>query len=162
MVMHALDRKLLRGLWRMRGQVLAIGLIMASGIGVLVMGLATVEALDETARAYYERYRFGQIFANVKRAPQRVVAQIAAIPGVQTVETRIVQGAIVDIAGFDEPVVARLVSVPTVGSAHLNMLALRAGRLPRPHASAEVLISEPFAQAHRLGVGMSHTDAEPS
>ena len=91
MVVHALDRKLLRGLWRMRGQVLAIGLIMASGIGVLVMGLTTVEALDETARAYYERYRFGQIFANVKRAPQRVVAQIATIPGVQTVETRIVQ-----------------------------------------------------------------------
>lgn len=155
MVVHALDRKLLRGLWRMRGQVLAIGLIMASGIGVLVMGLTTVEALDETARAYYERYRFGQIFANVKRAPQRVVAQIASIPGVQTVETRIVQGAIVDIAGFDEPVVARLVSVPTVGSAHLNMLALRGGRMPRPHASDEVLISEPFAQAHRLGVGMT-------
>ena len=30
----------------------------------------------------------------LKRAPQRVVAQIASIPGVQTVETRIVQGAL--------------------------------------------------------------------
>ena len=69
--MRSLDRKLWRGLWHMRGQVLAIGLIMASGIGVLVMGLSTVEALDETARAYYERNRFGQVFARVKRAPRR-------------------------------------------------------------------------------------------
>lgn len=153
MVMRALDRKLLRDLWRMRGQVLAIGLIMACGIGVLVMGLATVEALDETARAYYERYRFAHVFAHVKRAPQRVVAQISALPGVQTVETRIVQSALLDIAGFDEPVVARLVSLPAVGSMHLNMLALRGGRMPRSHASDEALISEPFAQAHGLGVG---------
>src|SRR5512138_2225892 len=126
--MRPLDRKLWRGLWHMRGQVLAIGLIMASGIGVLVMGLSTVEALDETARAYYERYRFGQVFAHVKRAPRHLTARIAAIPGVQSVETRVVQNALVDIEGFEEPVVAQLVSFPTRTSAHLNMLTLRAGR----------------------------------
>ena len=63
MVGGVLNRKLWRDLWRIRGQVIAIGLIMASGIGVLVMGLSTVEALEETARAYYERYRFAQVFA---------------------------------------------------------------------------------------------------
>jgi putative ABC transport system permease protein len=151
--MRALDRKLWRGLWHMRGQVLAIGLIMASGIGVLVMGLSTVEALDETARAYYERYRFGQVFAHVKRAPRHVTARIAALPGVQSVETRVVQNALVDIEGFEEPVVAQLVSVPTRVSAHLNMLTLRAGRMPGPRAADEALISEPFAQAHRLAPG---------
>jgi putative ABC transport system permease protein len=151
--MRSLDRKLWRGLWHMRGQVLAIGLIMASGIGVLVMGLTTVEALDETARAYYERYRFGQVFAHVKRAPQHLTARIAAIPGVQSVETRVVQNALVDIEGFEEPVVAQLVSFPTRTSAHLNMLTLRAGRMLEPGATDEALISEPFAQAHGLVPG---------
>lgn len=151
--MRSLDRKLWRGLWRMRGQVLAIGLIMASGIGVLVMGLSTVEALDETARAYYERNRFGQVFARVKRAPRHLAARIAALPGVQLVETRVVQNALVDIEGFEEPVVAQLVSVPTRASAHLNMLTLRAGRMLNPRAADEALISEPFAQAHGLVPG---------
>lgn len=155
MVRRALDRKLWRGLWRMRGQVLAIGLIMASGIGVLIMGLATVEALDETARAYYERYRFAQVFAHVKRAPMRVVQQIAALPGVQSVEARVVATAVLDIEGFEEPVVAQLVSLPTRGSPQLNLLALRSGRVPRPHARDEVLVAEPFAQAHGLEAGMT-------
>jgi len=51
MVMRALHRKLLRDLWRLRGQVLAIALVMASGVGVLVMSLTTVESLEETAVA---------------------------------------------------------------------------------------------------------------
>lgn len=155
MVKSALNRKLWRDVWRMRGQVLAIGLIMASGIGVLIMGLATVEALDETARAYYERYRFGNIFARVKRAPERVAAEIGALPGVQTVETRVVGTAVLDIAGFEEPVVAQLVSLPARKPSHLNLVALRAGSMPRPHARDETLISEPFAQAHGLQVGMT-------
>ena len=53
--MAPLTRKLLRDLWRLRGQVLAIAAVMASGIAVLVMALTTVEALRETALAYYER-----------------------------------------------------------------------------------------------------------
>jgi putative ABC transport system permease protein len=153
MVRRALDRKLWRDVWRMRGQVLAIGLIMASGIGVLVMGLATVEALDETARAYYERYRFAQVFAHVKRAPHRVAAEIAALPGVQTVETRVVGTAVLNIAGFEEPVVAQLVSLPARRSPYLNLLTLRTGRMPR--ARGETLVAEPFAQAHRLEPGMT-------
>ncbi|HEY0942610.1 MAG TPA: FtsX-like permease family protein [Steroidobacter sp.] len=149
----ALNKKLWRDLWRMRGQVLAIGLIMASGIGVLVMGLSTVEALDETARAYYERYRFAHVFANVKRAPTRLLADIAALPGVQSVEGRVVEYAIVDIDGFAEPVVGQLVSLPARVPQRLNLLTLRSGRLPATHADDEVVISEPFARAHSLYAG---------
>lgn len=137
----------------MRGQVLAIGLIMASGIGVLVMGLSTVEALDETARAYYERYRFAHVFAQVKRAPKRLLSDIAALPGVQTVEARVVQSAILDIEDFNEPVVGQLVSLPNATSPRLNLLTLRSGRLPAMHSDDEVLLSEPFARAHKLYVG---------
>ena len=43
--MRALDRKVLRDLLRLRGQVLAIGLVIASGVAVLVMSLSTLDAL---------------------------------------------------------------------------------------------------------------------
>ncbi|MCG8543197.1 MAG: hypothetical protein MJE12_03195, partial [Alphaproteobacteria bacterium] len=68
--MRALNRKLLRDLWRLRGQVLAIALVIASGVAVLVMSLTTYESLRGTAEAYYERYRFADVFASVKRAPE--------------------------------------------------------------------------------------------
>ena len=64
--MRALDLKLGRDLWRLRGQVLAIALVMASGIGVLVMSLTTVESLQSTMVEYYERYAFAQVFGNEK------------------------------------------------------------------------------------------------
>ena len=61
--MTPLNRKLLRDLWRLRGQVFAIAAVMAAGIGVLVMALTTVDALGETALAYYERHAFADVFA---------------------------------------------------------------------------------------------------
>lgn len=149
----ALDRKLLRDLWRLRGQVLAIAVVIASGVAVLVMSLSTLEALDETTQVYYEKYRFADIFAHLTRAPERLAERIAAIPGVQTVQTRISRFAILDIEGFGEPVLGHLLSVPERGPPDLNQLVLRAGRSVEPDRSDEVVLSEPFAEAHGLGPG---------
>jgi putative ABC transport system permease protein len=151
--MRALHRKLLRDLWRLRGQVLAIALVMASGVGVLVMSLTTVESLEETAIAYYERYRFGHVFARVERAPEHLVERLREIPGVQAVETRVVRTAILDIEGFEEPVIGQLVSIPERAEPRVNRLALREGRLPQFGHPDEAVLTEPFAQAHGLGPG---------
>ena len=151
--MSALDRKLLRDLWRLRGQVLAVAFIVASGVGVLVMSLTSLEGLSETADAYYERYRFAQVFASAKRAPAPLARRIAALPGVQAVETRITDLAIVDVPGFAEPVMARLVSIPERGQPTLNRLALRSGRWVSPGRDDEVIVSEPFAEAQSLEPG---------
>jgi len=152
-VIKALHRKLLRDLWRLRGQVFAIALVMASGIGVLVMSLTTVESLEETAIAYYERYDFAQVFAQVERAPEHLRDRLREIPGVRTVETRVVRTAVLDIEGYEEPVIGKLVSVPERHESRLNRLALRQGRYPRPGAPDEAVLTEPFAQAHGLEIG---------
>lgn len=151
--MKALDRKLLRDLWRLRGQVLAVGMVIASGVALLVMSLTSIEALTETATAYYERYRFASVFAHVERAPLHVAARLASIEGVQAVATRVVHVAVLDVEGFGEPVIGQLVSVPEHGEAALNALALRQGRYPRVDSPDEVVLSEPFADAHRLAPG---------
>lgn len=148
-----LNKKLYRDLWRLRGQALAVAMVVASGVAVLVMSLTTVEALEETSQAYYERYRFAHIFADLKRAPERLAHRIAAIPGVQAVQTRISHLAILDIEGFAEPVIGRVLSIPESGEPTLNHLALRAGRFVAPGRPDEVVISEPFADAHGLGPG---------
>ncbi|MDH3615642.1 MAG: ABC transporter permease [Gammaproteobacteria bacterium] len=148
--MRAIDRKVLRDLWHLRGQVLAIGMVVAAGIAALIMSLSTLEALDETTAAYYERYRFGDVFASVKRAPKSVEQRIASIPGVRTVQTRVSQYATLDTEGFAEPVMGRFVSLPEGRQPILNQLALRSGRLPEDGADDEVVLNEPFAEAHDL------------
>ena len=85
-----LNRKLFRDLIAMKGQALAIAMVVASGVAMYVMYLSNFESLDETLRAYYERQRFAEVFASLKRAPLRVASDIAAIPGVSALETRVV------------------------------------------------------------------------
>jgi putative ABC transport system permease protein len=156
-VMRALDHKLLRDLWRMRGQVFAIALVVGSGVAVMVMSLSTLEALSDTADAYYERYRFGEIFAGATRVPERVALRIADLPGVQLVQTRIARFAILDVDGFAEPIIGRLTSIPEEGQPKLNQLVLRSGRWIAANRHNEVIVNEPFAEAHNLGPGAQFT-----
>ncbi len=137
----------------MRGQILAIALVVASGVALLVMSLSSMEALEETADAYYERYRFADVFVGVKRAPEHLAQQIGGLPGVQAVEARIVKFATLDVAGFEEPVTGQIVSIPERGEPLLNQLALRVGRFVAPGRPDEVVLSEPFAEAHGLQPG---------
>ena len=151
--MRALDRKVLRDLWKLRGQALAIGLVIASGVAALIMALSTLNALRETADAYYERYRLADVFAGLKRAPAVLEDRLAAIPGVQTVQTRILHYATLDVEGFPEPVMGQLVSMPEGRQPLLNQLVLRSGRFVDKNNPNEVLLNEPFAQAHGFAPG---------
>ena len=153
MSMRALDRKVLRDLWHLRGQVVAIALVIASGVAVLIMSLSTLEALRRTTDAYYERYGLAHVFAGMKRAPEYLAGRIEAIPGVRTVQTRVVRFATLDIAGHQEPVMGQFVSVPAARQPLLNKLAVRQGRWLERDRHDEVILSEPFAEAHGLAPG---------
>ena len=151
--MRVLDRKLLRDLWRIRGQAVAIGLVMGAGVAMFVMSVGTMRSLEATQGAYYERYRFADVFAQVKRAPEVLASRIAEIPGVKWAETRSVADVTIDVAGMDEPAVGRMVSLPTNRDPLLNAVALREGRRPVRGRPDEALASEAFAEAHGLGAG---------
>jgi len=150
-----LDRKLLRDLWRLRGQVLAIAGVVASGVAVLVMSLGALQALRDTAAAYYERQRFADVFASLERAPERLRPRIEALPGVQAAETRISELALLDVPGFEEPVIGQLLSLPDRGPSLLNRIVLEAGRRPAPGRPDEAVVNEAFAEGHGLRLGDS-------
>jgi len=139
----------------MRGQVLTVGLIVASGIATYVTMRGAYESIARAQQDYYSRYHFADVFAQLKRAPSSVAAEISHIPGVGVVETRIVVEVNLDVPGLDEPAVGRLVSVPARQAPSLNDLFLRRGRRIEPGRQDEVLVSESFATANRLDVGNS-------
>jgi putative ABC transport system permease protein len=151
--MAVLDRKLRRDIWRLRSQALAIAGVMAAGVATLVLGMGAYQSLDETRAAYYDRQMFADVFATVRRAPERLRDEIAAVDGVAAVETRIVDAAILDLEGVAEPVSARLVSLPDEGDAELNRIYLRRGRTPDPERPDEIVVNEAFAAAHGFEPG---------
>jgi putative ABC transport system permease protein len=153
--MLALDRKLVRDLWHSRGQAFAIALVIGSGVAMFVLMLSTFTSLGLTKQRYYDRYRFADVFASLKRAPNPVAADLARIPGVARVETRVVLDVTLDVGGQSVPISGRLISVPDGGRPVLNDLVLRSGRWVEPYRDDEVMASEAFAAANHLEVGDS-------
>ena len=152
-MMDAINRKLMRDLWRVKGQVLAISLVIAAAVTMYVMYLGAFESLSLTQRTYYDRYRFADVFASLKRAPLYLESRITQIPGVAGAELRVSATATLDIEGMSEPAVGKLVSIPSRRRAMLNDLFIRRGRYIDPSRSNEVLVSEGFALAHGFGPG---------
>ena len=151
--MRMLDRKLLRDLRRMWAQALAIALVMASGVATYVLASGAYHSLDETRQAYYLRYRFADVFAQVRRAPKSVAEQIAAISGVAAAEPRITHLSLLDVEGLAEPASGMAVSIPDLREPRLNLPHLREGRLPERARTDEVTVNEAFAKAHRMQIG---------
>jgi len=151
--MSVLHRKLRRDLWHLRGQVFAIALVVACGVAVVVTTRSAYESLALSQSQYYASYRFADVFANLKRAPDALAREIAAIPGVAAVETRIVAQVTLDVPGLAEPATGRLIGIPERRVPILNDLHLRRGRWLEPGRREEVLVSEAFAEANGLAPG---------
>jgi putative ABC transport system permease protein len=151
--MRMLNRKLMRDLKHMRGQVFAVTLVVACGIATYVAMQSAYVSLFETQLSYYSTFRLADIFAHAKRAPESIAPSIAAIPGVERIQTRVVMEVSLDLPGLDEPATGRLVSIPPRRRPLLNDLDVRQGRYIEPGQRDEVLISEAFAAANNLRVG---------
>ena len=112
MVIGTLDRKVWRDLVHLRGQMLAITLVLACGIAAFVTMISNLQALERSMARYYESNRFADVFARVVRAPQVVERDIRALPGVAAVETRLVRDVTVNVENFEDPINGRLISLP--------------------------------------------------
>ena len=151
--MRALDHKLMRDLWRIRGQAGAIALVVAVGVSLLVMMSGMLQSLRETRAQYYESYRLAEIFAPVTRAPLPLVDRVADIEGVAAAEGRIRGAALLEMPGQALPVRAAALSLPRSMTPRLNNIRLQDGRLLAPGQMDEVVVLESFAAAHDLALG---------
>ncbi|MFC5580025.1 ABC transporter permease [Rhodanobacter terrae] len=152
--MSALSRKAARDLWHLRGQALAIALVIAGGVATLVMSQSTYESLTATRERFYRQGALADLWAPLKRAPDTLLPQLAAIPGVQTAQARLLALGTLGVPGFNEPVRAEVVSLPLDGGQPLlNRVQLRSGRLPDPERDNEVVVGEAFAAAQALRAG---------
>jgi putative ABC transport system permease protein len=148
-----LGRKLRRDLWRLKGQVGTIALVLACGIMAMLMLRSAWQSLLAARDGYYTAYRFGDVFARLTRAPDGVAARLEQIPGVAVVYPRIVQDVMIPMSDEPDPITGRIISLPDGAEPPLCALYLRAGRLPSPGAHDEAAVLEQFVTAHRLSLG---------
>lgn len=151
--MSPLNQKLARDIVHLRGQVVAVAMVVACGIAAYITMRSSYESLIRSRSSYYELYRFADVFAQLKRAPESLAVQIRELRGVAMTQTRVVFEVTLDITGLDEPATARLVSIPEQRIPILNDIYIREGRYVEPGRRDEVLVSEAFAEANHLKVG---------
>ena len=151
----SLDVKLLRDLKRLRAQAVAVSGVLSCGVALFVMATGMYDSLDRARNSYYDTARMADLAVSVVRAPDPVAIQLAALPGINALETRVSGVGLLDLVGKTDPVSARLVSLPADRQPRVNDVLLRAGRWPDPKRENEILINEAFAEANLLAPGMT-------
>jgi putative ABC transport system permease protein len=151
--MTPLNRKLIRDVLHLRGQVAAVALVVASGVAAFVALRSIYYSLIATQSAYYAEYRFADVFAHVKRAPDTLAARINDLPGVAAVQTRVVANITLDVPGVAEPARGGVISIPEQRAPMLNDLHLLRGRYLEANHRDEVIISGAFSAANNLQPG---------
>lgn len=149
----ALDRKLLRDLSHMRGQVITIALVVACGIASFTTTAGTYESLLNARDDYYAAQRFPDVFASLKRAPRALLPHIAALPGVSRIQDRVVEHVSIPMPSMLEPATGQIISLPSGRPPVLSSVVLRRGRMPEPFREDEVLAVESFVDAHNIALG---------
>ena len=128
---------------------------MACGLAMMIMTRSLILSLETTRDTYYEQHRFAQVFARLKRAPNSVRDQLAAIPGVAAVETSIAIQVTLDVPGVAEPAVGLINSLPEHGERRLSTASMSgAANCPLARTTnMELAVGEAFADAHGLKPG---------
>jgi putative ABC transport system permease protein len=150
---QTLNRKLLRDLSALKGQSVAIGVVIAAGVMMLIVSVTALDALRLSQERFYANNNFAHVFASLTRAPDGLNERLRAIHGVNYVETRVQAPVRLAVPGFADPVRGLLISIPDGRQPTLNRLHLREGSLPESGRSDQIVVNEPFAEAHRLRPG---------
>ena len=153
--MKALDKKLLRDLVRLRGQVITIALVIACGIAQLVAFVTLYRSLEASRDTFYGDTRFADVFVHLDRAPRSILPRIASLPGVAQVDGRVMNDYRLELPGVSVPLLGRFVSLDGPPDARLDALFIDAGRSVTPGSANEVVVSELFAKARGLRPGGS-------
>jgi len=151
--MRAIWRLLLWELGSHWKQGLAIVVLLTCGIATLIMSMTTMRSLEASQDRYYTKYSFAHLWAPLVRAPEELLTRIQQIPGIERASGRVEKHVLLDFPEMLQPASARLVSIEPEPHLEINGLYVRQGRLPVMAEQTEVVVSELFAEAHRLRLG---------
>ena len=152
----ALDRKLLRDLWEMKGQSLAIAAVIAAGVDDVRHVPVELRLAAADARGVLRDARASPTSSRRSSARRRASSRGSRrSPASRSVATRVVADVTLDVPGMAEPATGRLISLPERGRPLLNDVYLRRGRWVDPTRARRSAGERDVLRSARLQPGRS-------
>ncbi len=153
--MKILNRRLWHTIKASLGQFLGMAVIIAVGIS-LYIGISTAFFnLSQSQENFYQDNNFADYYFYLVRAPDSIIRQVQAVPGVTMASGRI-QKDIPVIKDNQERATVRLTSYPLPLENAVNSIELLEGRLFKrqpPGGGIEVLVNPGYLEANHLAFG---------
>ena len=153
-LVRVLTRKLFRDIFRSRGMLLAIILIITAGNTCFVALLSSYFNLLGARESYYAAYAMGDFWVELKKCPSSEMDRILKdFPDILTARQRLVFPARVEIPGSTEPVSGMVLSLPPDQESPVNDILLRRGSSFTYELRNQVICSEKFARSRGINPG---------
>jgi putative ABC transport system permease protein len=150
-----LDRKLRRDLFRAKGTLLAVLLVIVVGIACFVGMVTSYGNLTRSQREYYARCRMADFWIDLKKAPLPALDRIARLPGVAELLPRIVFEATVDLEDVYKPLAGQVISLPDERRPVLNNIVMQRGSYFTDERLEQVIVLDTFAEARKIRPGQT-------
>lgn len=151
--MSVLDRKLRRDLLGARATLMAILVVIVVGIACFVGLVSVYVNLERSRLDYYARCRMADFWVDLKKLPLSEVQDVARMPGIAEVRSRIVFNAVVDLPGVARPLSGQVISLPDSPRPVINDIVLRRGTYFTGDSLSEVIVNDAFARARGINPG---------
>lgn len=152
-MVRALDRKLIRDLFRTKGLLLAITSIIAVGVMCYVTLQSAYHNLNGAKQDYYRQCRMADFWIDVKKVPLPELADLEDVPGITEIHPRIHFPVTVDLEHVPHPINGAVLSLPDQRRRTINDIVLLRGGYFTDNRNNEVIVNEAFANAHGLKTG---------
>ncbi len=148
MVKRALNRKLIRDIWRNRAQFVAMILLCALGTWCFAGLDSFWRMLDTSANTYFQQQTLADFWAYMTPVDREAMAKIKNIPGVQDVQARASLEFTVDLP--HEPT---LQVHAFDGAPRINVPLMQSGRALASEELRSCLLEDQFAKANGFSLG---------
>lgn len=149
--MKILTKKLWRDLMDLKAQVLTLAVLVVCGVAVFVSSWSAYQSLEFAQKDYYQRFNFADVFIDFEKAPSEIIERLRKVSGIEHIEGRIIDDALLEVPGQLEPGLGRFISWNS--TQQINKIFLIEGRWPVRGSKIEVLVHQSFAKAHNYHVG---------
>jgi len=163
MIPRQLVTALRRAAWKMKGRLLAAGLIMGSALAMFVGVYSAIDSLFDSRAQWYRELQVADLELRIAPEDAQNVPRLNGLDGIQAVQQRLVLPGNIDTPRGNR-VYTLMMASETVPSIH--RLRIDSGRNFDPRYPTEVVIERSLAQHHgyrvgdsfRLNVGKDHYD----
>lgn len=150
--MRALDKKLWRTIRSTKGQFIAVVAVVMLGLSVYISMTTAYYNLERTQQEFYQENSFADYYIHVVNAPQEIIKQIEAVPGVTKATGRI-QKDVPVLKEQNQRATARVTSYPMPLDTELNRIQLQSGRMFDQYPQSggvEILVDPQYAEANNI------------